>query len=320
MSAIRSLFDSIDLAMIEDFVEQKQQENLHLDFKTLASPSFTGDDRRNLAKAVSGFGNSDGGVVVWGIDARPDEDGIDAAQELKPTRNVRLAHSRLESLTGESATPIVDGVEHDPIEQSSGVGFLKSYIPASDCGPHMAGLREHRYYKRSGDSFRRMEHFDLEDMFGRRPRPVLSLYTDVRVEGERLAVVVGIRNAGRGVARFPSLRLGVTKPWHFSEYGLDGNYNTGLPMRMRSGGGAEFVHFAGGGDHVVHADDVLEVTRIGLGVGRGSPSRIDPPPPPVDINYRIMAEGVRPIEDQYIIPSDRLVEAIRSAAKPVSPP
>ena len=319
MSAIRSLFDSIDLAMIEDFVEQKQQENLHLDFKTLRRSAFAPDDRKNLAKAVSGFANSDGGLVVWGIDARPDEEGIDAALEPKPIENVRLAYSRLESLTGESANPIVDGVEHRMIDQHDGAGFLVTYVPGSDSLPHMAKLGEDRYYKRSGDSFRRMEHFDLEDMFGRRPRPVLSLYTDVRVEGERLAVVVGIRNAGRGVARFPSLRLGVTKPWHFSEYGLDGNYNTGLPMRMRSGGGAEFVHFAGGGDHVVHADDVLEVTRIGLGVGRGSPSRIDPPPP-VDINYRIMAEGVRPIEDQYIIPSDRLVEAIRSAAKPVSPP
>ena len=30
----------------------------------------------------------------------------------------------------------------------------------------MAKLGEDRYYKRSGDSFRKMEHFDLEDMFG----------------------------------------------------------------------------------------------------------------------------------------------------------
>lgn len=29
----------------------------------------------------------------------------------------------------------------------------------------MAKLEEDRYYKRSGDSFYRMEHFDLEDMF-----------------------------------------------------------------------------------------------------------------------------------------------------------
>ena len=33
------------------------------------------EERRNFAKAVSGFANSDGGLIVWGIDARPNSDG-----------------------------------------------------------------------------------------------------------------------------------------------------------------------------------------------------------------------------------------------------
>jgi hypothetical protein len=44
----------------------------------------------------------------------------------------------------------------------------------------MAKFGQDRYYKRSGDTFRRMEHFDLEDMFGRRPRPKLELQIDTR--------------------------------------------------------------------------------------------------------------------------------------------
>ena len=42
----------------------------------------------------------------------------------------------------------------------------------------MAKLGENRYYKRSGDSFYQMEHFDLEDMFGRRRKPKLKMSSD----------------------------------------------------------------------------------------------------------------------------------------------
>lgn len=34
------------------------------------------------------------------------------------------------------------------------------------------------YYKRSEDGCYRLEHFDLEDMFGRRQRPLLELFVE----------------------------------------------------------------------------------------------------------------------------------------------
>jgi hypothetical protein len=37
-------------------------------------------DRNNLAKAISGFGNSAGGIVVWGVDCSRDSDGADVAR------------------------------------------------------------------------------------------------------------------------------------------------------------------------------------------------------------------------------------------------
>ena len=46
------------------------QENRQLDFKLLSKGDFSGDDLRHLAKAVSGFANADGSVVLWGVDAR----------------------------------------------------------------------------------------------------------------------------------------------------------------------------------------------------------------------------------------------------------
>jgi hypothetical protein len=69
----------------------------------------------------------------------------------------------------------------------------------------MAKLGEDRYYKRSGDSFYRMEHFDLEDMFGRRQKPILAvqLMEHRRCPEEHLNEEIHFYfiNTGRGIAK-----------------------------------------------------------------------------------------------------------------------
>lgn len=75
----------------------------------------------------------------------------------------------------------------------------------------MDKLKVNQYYKRSGDSARLMEPFDIADMFGRRPRPKLVLSGTIKDTGignnkGRVYLVVTIANEGRGTARAPSIR------------------------------------------------------------------------------------------------------------------
>jgi hypothetical protein len=70
----------------------------------------------------------------------------------------------------------------------------------------MAKLGEDRYYKRSGDSFYRMEHFDLEDMFGRRQKPNLHLRlrhdrSQQRADEELEELHFSLLNNGRAIAK-----------------------------------------------------------------------------------------------------------------------
>ena len=66
---------------------------LFIDFKQAASEgkNFTTlhkDDRKNLSKAISGFGNSEGGVVIWGIECSRDIDVGDVAKAKVKVKNV----------------------------------------------------------------------------------------------------------------------------------------------------------------------------------------------------------------------------------------
>jgi schlafen family protein len=197
-------FDQLDWATVASYVELKQEEHLHLDFKTLKNAELTsGDDKRNIARCISGFANSSGGIIIWGIDARKNSDGIDCATAIVELRKPAVLVSRLNTLSGDATSPIIDGLRHKPIVNSeSGGGVVVTLVPESDGGPYMALLGEQRYYKRSGDSFYQMEHFDLEDMFGRRQKPNLEIIIQPsKVENGVEHHSILIRNNGRAVAR-----------------------------------------------------------------------------------------------------------------------
>jgi Putative DNA-binding domain len=169
-------FNQLDAEAIEEFIRQGQEEHLYLDFKTVSNANLnSADDKKNLAKALSGFANPSGGLIVWGVDARKNARGIDCATGLNEISPIQLFVSRLNTLTGESVSPLVDGIIHKSIIIGGEKGCAVTLVSESQSGPHMAKPGEDRYYKRSGYSFYRMEHFDLEDMFGRRQKPMLAI-------------------------------------------------------------------------------------------------------------------------------------------------
>jgi hypothetical protein len=196
-------FENLDLVQVDDYLARRQEEHLHLDFKLIKSASFaSADDRRNFAKVLSGFANSAGGIIIWGIHARKNDQGIDCAVGSREIQPLKLLVSRLNEFTGQAVSPIVDGIKHKEIARAPDVGFAATLVPESHSPPHMAKFGEDRYYKRSGDSFYKMEHFDLEDMFGRRQKARLEILPERgKAEGGVEEITVRLVNIGRAVAR-----------------------------------------------------------------------------------------------------------------------
>jgi hypothetical protein len=196
-------FNQLDLAQIEDYLKRQQEEHLQLDFKTIKGANLASlDDRKSLAKSLSGFANSAGGIIVWGIDARKNDQGVDCAGATSEIPQLKMLLSRLNEFTGQAVSPIVDGIRHKAIERTTDTGFAATLVPESQAAPHMAKLGEDRYYKRSGASFYKMEHFDLEDMFGRRQKPSLEIVLEegAKQDGTEDLIVL-LLNQGRAVAR-----------------------------------------------------------------------------------------------------------------------
>jgi Putative DNA-binding domain len=270
-------FEQLSLQDIDDFITNKQVEHLQLDFKTVKGSSLnSSDDKSSLAVALSGFANSSGGLIIWGVDARKNFDGIDCADSKKEIGNLPQLLSRLNALTGEAVNPLVDGVKHRAIPTDGDKGFAVTIIPESDTTPHMAKCGHNRYFKRSGDSFYQMEHFDLEDMFGRRKKPKLQVTATVTPnpmpsnQGRIFRILVSLLNNGRGMAKGPYLELIFSSNWKVSPYGVDGNMNFNLP-RIFSGNIPGRAQFGSTSNFVIHPNTLCDVTFLELTIANISP-------------------------------------------------
>lgn len=315
MSDLLSLFESIDLEWVRGCVEQRFQENLHLEFKTIESErDLKPSDRRIFAKVITGFANADGGIAVWGIIARKDKDGVDCAHGVKPIADIEFCLSRFNSLTAEAADPAVDGVQHKAIREAGKAGYLATYVPPSEAKPHEARLGERRYWKRCGDSTRGIDRYELLEMGERRRAPALSLFTEAVCDGSGSGsgettydscVVVGIRNSGYGIARFPFLTLRVHAPYAIAEWGLDGNGSTGLPRLVTRHAENGMATFGGGSDDVVHIDSTLQVTAIKARFKESVAAIQD-----LSIEYRIAAAGFRPVDGSHVVRGAEIVKRI----------
>lgn len=306
--SLEDQFNQLSLQALDDFITNDQEEHLQLDFKTISRANLSSrDDRKNLAVAISGFANSEGGLIIWGINARKNASGVDCASGKQEIDSLTQFITRLNQFTGQAVSPLVDGIQHREIPASNDKGFAVTIVPESDSGPHMAKLGEDRYYKRSGDSFYRMEHFDIEDMFGRRRRPRLSLTTEVteiRRHGKpdaELLILMSIENRGRGTAKAPFLSVELPEGCKLYEYGVDGNRNVGLPPIKRHIGSSRERHFGANSEIVIHPGTIRDVTKLSIPV----------PPDPQDFTVRgqFGAEDMRPIEFEETV-SKEVIEAV----------
>jgi len=311
---IEHLYRTVGLAEIQRFVDEGREEQLHLDFKIAKGASLrSDDDKRNLARALSGFANSSGGVVVWGVDARKGADEIDRARALVPIDPVAQFLSRLNELTGAFVEPLVAGVEHRIVLATATSGFALSLIPESASGPHMAKAGDDRYYKRSGDSFYRMEHFDIADMFGRRRRPELSVSFTLRSDGSmssggvtrhHVRVLFSILNTGRGSAIAPYVAFTIRAPYQMDRFGIDGNGTEGLPRVPTVSVGQ--IAYGGTSSIVIHPGTRQDVCAVRVDVVDGGPDPVD-----VNVEYTLTAQEIRLSTGLLTIPGSELANLVR---------
>jgi hypothetical protein len=156
-----------------------------LDFKGNPQPK---DTLKTWSEAVSGFANTEGGVLIWGLDCRK-VDNVDAASGLsliaKPLELKSLLHTNINQTTD----PPVQGIEIEAVPAADGRGFVLCFVPEGTNKPHRAEQQKNKPYMiRCGDSFVIPSPSLLRSMFYSKIVPDLRIEVEA-VSGTKLPIV-----------------------------------------------------------------------------------------------------------------------------------
>ena len=284
------VFDNITTSEIDRYIKEMQEENLTLEFQTVNYPAIgEGNfDLEMLARAMSGFANSQGGIVVWGVFVKKDDNGNGSATRKHPIKDLNGFMEFLNEATETVVSPAISGVKHRMIEEASNVGFAATYVPSSLNAPHMDNFKK-VYFKRNGAIFYKCEHFDVTDMLSRNQIPNLELIvygaTPTESTGNSYTIIFGLSNTGITIAKFPMLRIKINLPYKYSQFGLGGAMNTGMEKGLDQGDGFE-VYIAKP-EQVIYPGVLLQVDQLEIELPAGTTEL-----PPLKIEYSAAAEGM----------------------------
>jgi hypothetical protein len=253
------------LSALRAMVDEKQEETLHLEFKTLSAASnanLSKDDRKLLAKAICGAANAEGGTIIVGIRTIKD-DGLDVASALQPISNYVRIRNQTSAALSEMLSPQHAQITVEAIADGSdaSAGYLIIDVPPSDRRPHMS-LKEHRYFRRGSDGTRVLEHGEVRDLMMANRESVVEIGCNIRTgpsSGDLrfgLSLVLTLKNVGRVPARAPYIRIS-EGGWH-NAASVEG-------LSRRTSADGSFGIYASR-DVLVHLDDEIALAEHPTGL------------------------------------------------------
>jgi len=162
---MKSFFDKTEYTQedILELIEDEIEESLNLDFKRAESLEQTDGRKKEIAKDVSSFANSDGGIIVYGI-----EEGDYKATGISFIDGEKITKEWLEQVINSDIHRRIKGIEIYPIRFDNDIKktVYVVKIPASNNSPHMA--KNFRYYKRSNFETICMDEYEVRQAYQKR--------------------------------------------------------------------------------------------------------------------------------------------------------
>lgn len=184
---------------IQSLIDNNVEESIHLEFKAAPALENTEHNKKEIAKDVSSFANSDGGIIVYGISEKKNH-----ADSISFVDGNAISKEWLEQVINSNINRRIVGIQIFPVrfddDISKTVYVVK--IPRSDNAPHMSC--DYHYYRRYNFAVKKMEEYEVRDAMLRQRRTILKIenfnisnkkYHDKEI----ISFVVGIKNVGNQV-------------------------------------------------------------------------------------------------------------------------
>lgn len=198
---------------LNNLIKNKIQEDTNIDYKI---PDFSKGESFNkeLAKDVSAMANSDGGIIIYGMN----EENF-FPKEIKWIETDEGYCERVEQIISSKIFRKIENLNVKKIPSNDGTKFVIVIdIPKSDIAPHQVhnDSKQRRYYKRHGSITEQMEHYEIEDLFFKRKRAFLEIsLRPCKTENPSWNIVVS--NKGKIMAEKVFIKLLVPQELQISD-------------------------------------------------------------------------------------------------------
>lgn len=145
---------------VRGLILNQVEENIHLDYKAAEALAKTDGKRKEIAKDVSAFANSDGGLIIYGVKEFQDSTNRHLPEKLDPIDRNNFSKEWLEQVINGGISPRIESIKISsiPIEESSNKVIYIVEIPKSVTA-HQAS--DFRYYKRYNFESSAMHDFEV---------------------------------------------------------------------------------------------------------------------------------------------------------------
>jgi len=140
---------------LQSLINDGETEGLHLECKSPSSPSLNRDMKVKLATALSGFSNTAGGVILWGVATTPHRHSkLDVISQLEPLGNCASFEKQVRVAIPSLTTPSVLEFQTKTIKRRKADtrGIVVAYIPFTNADPVLNNL-DNIFYYRNSDEF-----------------------------------------------------------------------------------------------------------------------------------------------------------------------
>ena len=160
---------------LTELIDNGECETQYLECKAPSSPTINLNMQTHIAKALSGFANTAGSVVIYGMSTtRHSVSGLDILTQLEPIGNCAMFEKNLKNRIPTLSMPPTQSFKTKIIKERKGDtrGIVVLYIPQSHGDP-VQTTKDDLFYFRTGDEFKRAPFELIKRLFAAAQSPNL---------------------------------------------------------------------------------------------------------------------------------------------------
>lgn len=214
-----SLFDQLkEYSDFEDLIEGGEAESLFLECKSPGEPRLTKDQKNQLGVAISGFSNTAGGVLVYGLSTTTHKHtGLDVISQIEEIGLISKLEQQVKNAIPATTVPPVFGTNTKIVKRQprDSKGVLLLYVPAV-AGDPVQATHDNVFYMRTGDEFRPAPYEIIKRLFSAVDVPDLYVWVNENLvekkDDSSWNLPIVIRNNSTAIAENALVSVTVLNP------------------------------------------------------------------------------------------------------------